>query len=201
MSQSRLKSYLMAAGHDRNRAFALYMWNAAMGQAFHFPIQAVEVSLRNCISPILAQEFGPDWWKAPKFRSWVTHERVADLDKAERRLKARGLPQITDQYVATLSLGFWVGILDKRYNPTLWNKRIRDAFPNFPPSSRHDGIHTSAEMMLELRNQIFHHEAIINRSLSNDYSNMTTLLKWMCPETESWVKKHSSVPIVIRMKP
>lgn len=201
ISQPRLKSYVLSAGHDRNRALALYMWNAAMGQAFHFPIQAVEVSLRNCINPILVQEFGQNWWSAPKFRSWITHERATDLDQARRRLIARNLPQVTDQYVATLSLGFWVGMIETRYNPGLWNKRIRDAFPNYPKSQRHDGIYAAAKLMLDFRNEIFHHDSIVNRSLSNDFSNMMTLLKWICLETEAWVRKHSSVLTVIRMKP
>jgi hypothetical protein len=50
ISQDRFTTYLKAAGHDPERALALYLWNAQIGEAFHLPIQAVEVALRNSIN-------------------------------------------------------------------------------------------------------------------------------------------------------
>jgi hypothetical protein len=197
----RLKTYMAAADQDRNRALALYLWNAAVGQSFHFPLQAVEVGLRNCINPHLCSAFGASWWDATLFRTWVTHERAAEIDLAVKRLRARGKPVVTDQVVATLSFGFWVGMLQRRYNPGLWNKQIRVAFPNFPTNQHHESIYRTAESIAELRNRIFHHEPVIGRNISGDYANILTLMKWMCPETEKWVRQHSSVPVVLRMKP
>jgi len=34
-------------------ALALYLWNAQLGAAFHVPIQAVEVALRNSVNKAL----------------------------------------------------------------------------------------------------------------------------------------------------
>lgn len=201
ITAARLGTYMVAAGHDRNRALSLYVWNAAMGQAFHFPLQAVEVALRNCINPILCAEFGPDWWNETQFRSWASLERVNDIEQAKKRLTARNLPLVTDQIVATLSFGFWVGILHKRNNPRVWNKQIRVAFPTLPKSQHHDIVYQTAAIAADLRNEIFHHEPIFARNLSGDYGYLLALLKWMCPETEAWVRQYSSVPTVIRLKP
>ena len=53
ISPDRFRTYLIAAGHDQRRAFRLYLWNAQLGEAFHMPIQAVEVGLRNAINVAL----------------------------------------------------------------------------------------------------------------------------------------------------
>ena len=61
ISAERFSTYLTAAGHDESRALLLYLWNARMGEAFHLPIQAVEVGLRNCVDHALRSEFGAIW--------------------------------------------------------------------------------------------------------------------------------------------
>jgi hypothetical protein len=55
MSQRRFETYLQAAGHDRDRAVALYVWNAKIGASFHIPIQAAEVALRNRVNHALVR--------------------------------------------------------------------------------------------------------------------------------------------------
>ena len=39
---------------------------------------------------------------------------------------------ITAQIVAGLSFGFWVGLLQPKYNPDLWSSHLRVAFPHLP---------------------------------------------------------------------
>ena len=55
ISVGRLGTYLVAAGFDPSRALQLYIWNARVGEAFHLPIQAVEVGLRNRINDALLE--------------------------------------------------------------------------------------------------------------------------------------------------
>lgn len=64
LSVDRFTTYLNAAGGNEARAFALYLWNAKMGEAFHLPIQALEVCLRNSINRALCNRFGPRWWES-----------------------------------------------------------------------------------------------------------------------------------------
>ena len=57
ISSDRLATYLKATGFDDDRALRLYLWNAIVGEAFHLPIQAVEVGLRNCINFALCADY------------------------------------------------------------------------------------------------------------------------------------------------
>jgi len=50
ISQERLQRYLNAAGHDEQRALALYGWNIQLSEAFFPVLSAAEVCLRNTVS-------------------------------------------------------------------------------------------------------------------------------------------------------
>ncbi|MGJ3264523.1 MAG: hypothetical protein ACFE0R_14940 [Salinarimonas sp.] len=51
LSSDRLSTYITAANQDLRRALALYLWNARLGEAFHTPIQAVEVACATASMP------------------------------------------------------------------------------------------------------------------------------------------------------
>src|ERR1700761_2761578 len=91
ISPSRFNTYLTAAGHDVNRAFDLYLWNAQLGEAFHTPIQAVEVGLRNCVNRALSGEFTPNWWECKDLDALFDQDRRSDLATVTRRIRNRGL--------------------------------------------------------------------------------------------------------------
>ena len=97
--------------HDPNQALELYVWNAKIGETFHTPIQATEIALRNRINSTLLAKYGDNWWSEPAFVKLADRERQLDLDTVKRRIERRGLPLVTDQIVAGLSFGFWVGVL------------------------------------------------------------------------------------------
>ena len=181
ISEERLGTYLTAAGFDVDRALKLYVWNALIGEAFHLPIQAVEVSLRNRISFAFANAFEPDWWKDDRFLSMLDEERGADIRLVRQRIRNRKLSPVTGQVVAGLSFGFWVGMLHKRYNPLLWSGNLRMAFPSLPADRNRASLPVAAGRVATLRNRIWHHEPIIKRDLSAEYGTIMTLLEWISP--------------------
>lgn len=201
LSHKRFDTYLFASGRNQERAMALYLWNAKLGASFHLPIQAAEVALRNRINRALVTEFGPDWWRNPLFVDLIDRERKRDLDTVRSRIERKGSTLETDQIVAGLSFGFWVGMLHRRYNPYLWSKRLRDAFPSLPKSENRDSIFKLAGRVAYLRNRISHHEPLIKGNLSQTYSDVMALLQWLCPATAAWVKPHCDVQKIIRTKP
>jgi len=201
ISPDRLGTYMLAAGHNMNRALEFYIWNARLGGAFHLPIQAVEVGLRNRVNHALSAQFGPDWWKAPEFQRIIDVEREADLRQVFQRIRNRKLELATGQVVAGLSFGFWVGLLAGPYNPPIWGKHLRTSFPHFPPTRARKSLYNSAQAVATLRNRISHHEPLIKRNISGDYANILTLLEWICPSKLAWVKEHCLVPDVLRSKP
>ena len=201
ISLPRFGNYLVAAGFDEQRALRLYMWNSQIGEAFYLPLQAIEVGLRNRISGALTNRFNSDWWQEPTFLAILDQERQTDLDLVIRRIRNRNLALCTDQVVAGLSFGFWVGLLDGRYNPPVWSKELRTAFPHLPTGRARKSLAKAAQETAYLRNRISHHEPIHARDLSADYASMMKFLAWICPTKARWVKQHSRVPELLRQKP
>jgi hypothetical protein len=100
ISPDRFKTYLTAAGHNRERALRLYLY-ARLGEAFYMPIQAVEVTLRNNVNLELSNVYTANWWE---------YKNLCDL-LDEERIRNRELELCTGQVVAGLSFEFWVGML------------------------------------------------------------------------------------------
>lgn len=201
ISPLRLGTYLNAAGHDAQRALQIYLWNAKIGEAFHIPIQAVEVGLRNRVSDGLAAAFGPDWWSDPAFLALIGAKRAADIDVVKARLASKGKQVATGQIIAGLSFGFWVAMLHRRFNPAIWSGNLRAAFPHLPAATNLHSLHEKAGDIADFRNRIWHHEPIFRRNLTADYSQCMMVLGWLCPSKRTWIKPHCRVSTVMRKKP
>lgn len=201
ISPERIGKYLIAAGHDPHRAMLFYIWNARIGEAFHLPIQGVEVALRNCINAALIAQFGTKWWLNPAYQKLIDHDRTSDLDAVRRRIRHRKQKEDIGQIVAGLSFGFWVGMLQPRYNPVLWSRQIRTAFPYLPDGKGRKSLAKAAGEIASLRNRISHHEPLIARDLSRDYKLVMDMMDWLCPDKREWIAPYCRVPMVIREKP
>jgi hypothetical protein len=201
ISPDRFRTYLIAAGHDVDRALQLYLWNARVGEAFHIPIQAVEVALRNSINTALSNIYTPNWWECKNLYELLDEERKGDLATVFRRIRNRQQELYTGEVVAGLSFGFWVGMLDGRYNPPIWGGQLRVAFPHLPAGRSRKSLHTSVRNVATLRNRISHHEPLIGRDTLADFSNLMTLLEWISPAKVKWIRTHCRVPQVVRERP
>jgi hypothetical protein len=201
ISSDRLATYLQAAGFVGDRALKLYLWNATIGEAFHLPIQAVEVGLRNRINTALCIEFGPDWWQSKIFLDLLSHEQLTALMTVERRMVGRAKPVVTPQIVASLSIGFWVGMLNRRFNPTIWSRHLHVAFVHLPGDKNLRSIEASARRTAALRNRIWHHEPVFRSDLSAEFSSIMELLIWVCPAKANWIRPHCRVLSLLRQKP
>lgn len=201
LSKERIGTYLVAAGHDEARAMRLYIWNAKLGESFHIPIQAVEVALRNSVNGALVRQLGAEWWKGEPFQVLADHDRQTDIETVRRRIRNRKLPESIGQIVAGLSFGFWVGMLQPRYNPELWSKQLRDAFPNLPENRSRKSVATAVGQIAYLRNRISHHEPLIKRSATEDYKLLMDTLGWLCPHKLEWIRPHCRIPELARQKP
>jgi hypothetical protein len=203
ISSSRFAPYLRATAHDEIRALRLYLWNAQVGEAFHTPIQAVEVGLRNCIDNALKQEFTPNWWECPNLSQLFDkdEERKADLTTVLRRIRNRKLELCTDQVVAGLSFGFWLGLLHGRYNSPIWSRCLRTSFPHLPTGRSRKSLFDEAGRVVTLRNRIWHHEPLIDRDISQEFARVMRLLEWICPTKAAWIRPYCRVMQIVRQKP
>jgi len=201
ISPDRFNTYLRAAGFDQERALHLYLWNARLGEAFHMPIQAVEVSLRNGINVALSNVYTPNWWECKNLFDLLDEEQRGDLSTVLKRIRNRRQELYTGEVVAGLSFGFWVGILDGRYNPPIWGGQLIRAFPFFPAERGRKSLHARVRDVATLRNRISHHEQLIGRDSLADFSNLMALLEWICPAKAAWIRPHCRVPQIVRERP
>lgn len=202
VSAERWRTYLRAAGFNQELAHRLYLWNAAVGQSFHFPLQTAEVALRNVVHHALTDLYGNNWSAEPNCRNMLQIRQQEDITKAERRhYSIYRLPPSTPQIVASLSLGFWVSLLRRHYNRPIWATHTAHAFPHLNANQTIVDVGGTGSVIQDLRNRIFHQEPLLGRDLSADYAAVLRLIGWICPEMREWTRRYSSVPRVIRERP
>lgn len=201
LTADRWRTYQFAGGFDDNLAHRLYLWNAAVGQSFHFPLQSVEVALRNVVHQALTAQYGGLWPQDNACQAVLGARALADIAKAvNRHIRKYGAAPNTAQLVASLSLGFWVATLRRPFNTPVWKAQAAVAFPGLGQSTMSDVSRTGTEIQ-DLRNRIFHQEPLIGHNLSVEYAAILRMLGWICPETRDWTRAHSSVPRVLRERP
>jgi hypothetical protein len=202
ISVERWKTYQRAAGFREELAHCLYLWNAAVGQSFHFPLQTAEVALRNVVHQALSVLYGPDWSTNPACRNMLRAKQADDILKAERRhFSIHGQGASPPQIVASLSLGFWVSMLRRDYNRSVWATQMGAAFPHLGQNESIADVSRAGTAIQDLRNRIFHQEPLIGHDLSADYGAILRMIGWICPETRDWTRANASVPKVIRERP
>lgn len=202
ISPERWHTYERAGGFNDDLAHRLYLWNAAVGQSFHFPLQTAEVALRNVIHAALSALYGVNWSTDQALRANLLQAQLADILTAEQRFhRINGHNPTTPQTVASLSFGFWVALLRRHYNPLLWATQTANAFPHLGAAETIVDVSRTCVTLQKLRNRIFHQEPLIGHNLSAEYGAIIKMLGWICPESRDWMRAHSSVPTVIRQRP
>ncbi len=201
LSSARISTYMLAAGHNEGKALALYVWNAQLGEAFHLPIQAVEIALRNRINSVLVASYGTDWWRNASLLRLVEKRQKDSIEEVQTRITKRGQSLITGQIVAGLSFGFWVSMLDARYNPTIWSRHLRSGFSHLPSDKSRDDLQRLVRKIASFRNRIWHHEPIFKANISDNYSTCIRALEWLCPHKTAWIKPQCKVMTVLRFRP
>jgi hypothetical protein len=71
-------------------------------------------------------------------------------------------PAIGGQMLAGLKFAFWVGLLGKHYDATIWRKAIYKAFLAHGGKPR-SVVHSRLNAIRRLRNRIAHHEPIFQK--------------------------------------
>jgi len=198
ISQERLTKYLVASGHDAQRALDLYGWNIQISEAFFPVLSASEVCLRNTISARLLALYGPIWWDDATFLTQIKNGKRI-VKTARDKLKAKG-PVTSGGMTAELAFGFWVNMLLPRHEPVFWPDLIK-SFPNLPPPVTYPVLYKRCDDVREFRNRVFHHEPIFGRDISQEYRQIMELIGWFSPDKALWIKKYSRVMAVLRQKP
>jgi len=198
ISQERLSKYLKEAGYDKQRALDLYGWNIQISEAFYPVLSASEVCLRNTISAQLLALYGPNWWNDQNFLAQI--RKGARIVKTARdKLQTKGTV-ISGGMTAELNFGFWVNMLLARHEPVFWPD-LHASFTDLPSVVTRSSLYTRCDAVREFRNRVFHHEPILHRNITKEYSQIMELIKWLSPDKARWIKQYSRVMAVARQKP
>lgn len=194
ISRARLGKYLHATGGVLSLALDLYERNMRLAEAFYVPLQTIEVTLRNKIDSQMTIVYGPNWLGDA---GALFYRDARETIEEARQTASLGRAVITpDDVVAELPFSFWVGLLAKRYDATLWRRALFRAFLAGGGKPR-DIVHGRLNAIRRFRNRVAHHEPVFHRPLSQLHGEIVEAIGWMCRDTSAWTAKHSRVQAVL----
>jgi hypothetical protein len=202
LSEARLARYLPAADGDPRLAFELYLWNARICEAFYLPCQIMEVACRNAIARAVADRFGAAWFRHDGFQAGLPSRLREEMGRAVAQEGARhGDRLAADHVIGSLTFGFWVHLLTKGFEHTLWRHGMGPYFPHAPPGVRRVDLHQRIDRGRMFRNRIAHHEAVFDKRPAAEASNIGAVVGWVCLDTQWVVGRTASVSRVINLRP
>jgi hypothetical protein len=184
-----MRRYFDAHKDNSNKAILHYQCNIELAEAFYSSIAVFEVALRNALNRELIKLAGRKDW----YRSLLAQPGLSDLHKyitqANKQIANRKEIASPDKIVAELTLGFWVSLLNSKYEKLLW-KDLRRAFPYMPKNERQrKNISAPLNSFRAFRNRVFHHEPICwNMEVIREiHSEMITVMTWINKDIPEWI--------------
>jgi hypothetical protein len=183
-SASRLDVYRQDGDADFD-VIAKYLWNVGLCEALYPAIQTLEVALRNTIHQAAVGRFHRDDWFDPPDSPLHAEERAA-VTAAKAELGKQGKPLEGNRIVAELTFGFWVSLLNSRYERILWPRMLTPAFPSMPRHIRtRPTLSKRLNEIRRLRNRMFHHERISHwPNLPQCHADILEAVGWINAEWE-----------------
>lgn len=192
ISEERLSKYLAETRGDLDASICLYEKNMLLSESFYVSLQTLEVCLRNKIDVAMSQTYGADW---------LMNSHAAPLSDFSRRLVNEAMPNIGSELshgklVAEAKFAFWVGLVSKGYDQSLWRAACYKAFLAEGGKKR-SMVHGRLNSIRRFRNRIAHHEPIFHKDIERQHSEIIEAIQWMCRGTAAWAKHHSRTLIVL----
>lgn len=122
------------------------------------------------------------------------------MRKGIRTLETRRAAVTAGRVTAELSFGFWRNMLLPKYEAALWTP-VHTHFQDLPANVGLLELEGSCERVRILRNRVSHHEPLIGRNITIDYSQTLELLRWLSSEKEAWLKPRLEIMAILRQRP
>jgi hypothetical protein len=203
VSKPRLERFLVSCENSPDRAKNLYEANLIVSQAFYPIFNLLETFLRNAINDKLAIHFADTAWiinqktkfmndasLAPKF--WLKLQII----NAENNTRGTITP---GKIVSEQTFGFWTSFFERRHYKLIKGYVIH-CFPHKPSTVDKDDIANVLRRIRELRNRIYHNEAICFDNITIDFAHalatkkeIFNLLEWMDGDLKDYVKQFDDV--------
>ena len=197
-SSNRLSSYKYDINDTDSIVLERYLYNIEVSKSLYPLLSIFEIYLRNRINQAIETVIKQDWLLQELNQQSILlpneHKKLLD---AKQKLTNKGHKNISkDDLIAELSLGFWIHLCTKRYKTALWHKQgfFRIVFADYPNFSEFDKLSKEfpvLQIMLKLRNRVFHHEIIINHpyGINNCYTDLRRLLSYISKDSLLYLDK------------
>lgn len=210
----------------------LYFWDSQVAGSFWPAVALVEVLVRNAMNDELCDYFDvshEDGWHTLVMDGeksvssaaegnclkgkyiLLTHRDYLAFDQklSEIRRKARSSTVSGDYFVAKVSLGMWLSLLNNgdsgpgrgylNYEQTLWEPCLADAFPNY--RGKRSQLRDELNQFAKLRNRIAHHEHLLGRrNLSKSGETLIRIAGYIDEEVAQVIKENSRFNSVIAQR-
>lgn len=176
-----------------------YFWDIDLAETMVPSLHAVELAVRNSIHTVLSNEHGtPMWFYKPGL---LRSPQLEMLASALEKLSRKKHDATSDRIVGALMFGFWVSLLTGPYEQAIWQpdgfRLLHEAFPYARPISRKQ-IHTKLDKIRDLRNRVFHHQHIFDRSnLHQEHQEIHEVIQWISPTLHKAIHAVDNFPAVL----
>ena len=186
LSRARITPYLCGTScpEEAMRQYEENVWNSLR---FMLVIHFLEVALRNEMDKVLCALYGPHWFERPNA---LIGKQVKQYAQARHQLLKQRKKLAHDNFIAELPLGFWVGLLAKRYerHQQYWRRALHRCFSHRPKGIDRREIHEILERLRRFRNKVAHHERILHHSPDKHIRKALEVLGWIDPNLENWAQ-------------
>lgn len=86
--------------------------------------------------------------------------------------------------IAELKFAFWVSLLGRSYDATLWRQCLHKGFQSGRGRRRSD-VHGRLNAIRRFRNRVAHHEPIYDKAMQM-HGEIIEAIGWMCLDTQQW---------------
>lgn len=199
LSAPRLKPYQEQTPSDED-ALELYVWVHRIVSACFELVAHLEVGMRNAIDKSLRDHFEQEAGSIPWiFQQPLVNDQMKEAIGATRDRLPASQRNNRNQIVASLSFGFWSGLLGNKHDE-LWKQCLHRAFPH-AHQGRRKSVSIELEAIRKFRNRIAHHDSLLTTDILYETNRIFKLAGYIDPTFEAWMRSVSRVQDVYAQKP
>ena len=173
-SSEKLLIYNKWVGSDKSKSVALCTLNMLVAESLYPAIHIFEDTLHDKINCSLNKHIGKNWCFHDRVKFTSNHERLAVNSKLAKLRKKNSEKNANRLFVSEANLFYWTNILNP-INKHLWNKGIKEIFKSDTEVSQLY-LFNKINQLRKLRNQIAHHNPIIDNDLEGQYDDCREIL-------------------------
>ncbi|WP_029087949.1 hypothetical protein [Brevibacterium album] len=210
LSAERLQRYLVAAGHDSERALSLYEWNTRLNASLLHDFAHFEVGVRNLYDRglLLSLRTGETHWldPAPHLRLYPVPAQGRDTNLRSRREVEKARSKAGQNrsgrtshgaVLAELTFGFWALMTAHRLERTVW-PHLEQVLPAGTDRAR---LHESMTALNRTRNRVAHHEPTQPADAQATLRRMRRIAIYLSQDFADHMEETSTVRAILSQRP